>query len=126
LAKKKKTAVARKIQLAQAKHLNVQRLNELNKLRVQLANVTKKLGIQQRKNTSLLSQAPDLFDIYDGDSMLPTGEYFVKRGPHGWLFRDGEIVSAFRLTDDNIVEQLDPVPDEQVVQTTVIKEIMLR
>ena len=125
MSKKKKTQVATRIQLMGAQRRAKVLQDDASKLRVQLTKVIQRLQVQKRRNDSLLSDAPDLFDLNNHHSTLPKGDYFIRRGESGWMVRDGEVVSAFRLTEDGIVEQLEVVEAEIQIPSIKIKEIMV-
>ena len=115
---KQKTQASHRIKLAQQKALLGRQSKLIASLQAKLAKINNSLGIQKRKNTSLLSDAPDLFDLANENQ----ADRFVKMGEHGWMFRDGKIISAFRMTNDGIVEQL-AVTDAHV-PSIEIKRIM--
>jgi len=129
LGKKKKrprlkTRVATRIQLEKALDRIKAMQSKQNELMMHSANVIKQLQTARQRNELLLSHAPDLYDM-DGDSdngALPKGQFFVKKGTCGWLFKDGEVVSAFRLTNEDMVEQMSitDVP----FNTELLQEIM--
>ena len=118
---KQKTQASHRVKITQQKALLERQSKLIAAQQAKLVKVTKSLEIQKRKNTILLSDAPDIFDLMVTDGLM--GQFFVKKGQSGWLYENGKPVSAFRMTEDGIVEQLSVV-DNVVIPSTRIKEIM--
>jgi len=121
--KKPKVQLSNKLRIQMLGERCRKLLNQLSELKAAAANILNKWKIQKEKNRRLMSDAPDLHDL-DREGEPPVGDYFIKKGPAGWLVRDGAIVSCFRMTDDGIVEQIDVVKEAISLPTERIKAIM--